>query len=123
MTQEAFAPGQHLLIDYYGANNLSDVEKTQQILVNVAEACGATVLNINLHQFGENGGVTGVALLAESHISIHTWPELAYAALDIFMCGECQPKLALKPLEAFFQADKVCVSEHARGTAQINRKP
>ena len=52
------------------------------------EAAGATLLHIHLHHFTPNGGVSGVAVLAESHISIHSWPEYGYAALDVFMCGD-----------------------------------
>jgi S-adenosylmethionine decarboxylase len=61
-------------------------------------AAGATLLNIFLHEFPSSGGITGVALLAESHMSIHTWPEKEYAAIDIFMCGRADPELALNVL-------------------------
>jgi S-adenosylmethionine decarboxylase len=55
----------------------------------------ARVLFSHFHAFGEGQGVTGVVLLAESHITIHTWPECGFAAADIFMCGSAQPELAL----------------------------
>jgi len=49
---------------------------------------GATLLHIHLHHFTPNGGISGVAVLAESHISVHTWPERNFAAFDVFMCGD-----------------------------------
>ena len=114
----AFAPGKHYLIDFYEAKNLSEVDSISEVLQQAAAACGATVLNINLHSFGNNAGVTGVALLAESHISIHTWPERAYAAIDIFMCGDCDPEQALSPLAAYFSPGKINIGRHQRGNAQ-----
>jgi S-adenosylmethionine decarboxylase len=79
------------------------------------EACNATLLHIHLHHFGENEGVSGVAVLAESHISIHTWPERGFAAIDIFMCGACDPTRALPILKAAFQPETFNVSESRRG--------
>jgi S-adenosylmethionine decarboxylase len=111
-----FAPGMHLLIDFWGASHLADAAYIEQALGRAAAACGATVLAIHLHSFGENAGVTGVAMLAESHISIHTWPELGYVALDVFMCGKSDPHLAVPVLHAFFKPAGMKVTESARGT-------
>ncbi|HEY8189157.1 MAG TPA: adenosylmethionine decarboxylase, partial [Micavibrio sp.] len=80
-----------------------------------AEACGATVLDITLHSFGEGAGITGVAVLSESHISIHTWPEIGFAALDVFMCGTCDPRKAVPVLQEFFKPGETVVSECRRG--------
>jgi S-adenosylmethionine decarboxylase len=66
---------------------LDDAELVRAALAGAAAAAGAHLLDVHLHSFGPGQGVTGVALLAESHISIHTWPEHGYAAIDIFMCG------------------------------------
>jgi S-adenosylmethionine decarboxylase len=70
---------------------------------------------VKLHSFGEGAGITGVAILAESHISIHTWPETGFAAIDIFMCGSCDPHRAMPVLEAAFAPSRTGVSVHKRG--------
>ena len=79
--------GRHLIAELHDAAHLSDADYIEAALRDAAAAAGATVLDVRLHHFGPGQGVTGVALLAESHISIHTWPEHGYAAIDIFMCG------------------------------------
>jgi S-adenosylmethionine decarboxylase len=96
------APGTHLLVDFFGASNLQDESYIEGALRCAAQACGATVLQIMLHHFGAGAGVTGVALLAESHISIHTWPETGFVAIDIFTCGQCDPEKAIPVLKACF---------------------
>ena len=89
--------GIHVLADLNGidAERLSSCEALEKLLRAAAEAAHAHVLHSHFHGFGEGQGVTGVVLLAESHISIHTWPECGFAAADIFMCGSAQPELAL----------------------------
>jgi S-adenosylmethionine decarboxylase len=109
------APGQHLLIDFWGCQNLTDQAAIDSALREAATACGAQVLQVLLHSFGEGAGITGVAILAESHISIHTWPELDYAALDVFMCGACDPHLSLSVFRACFTPQKERVNLHLRG--------
>jgi S-adenosylmethionine decarboxylase len=83
--------GVHLIIDLYEAEGLADIDRIEEALRKCVAAAGATLLHIHLHHFEPNGGVSGVAVLAESHISIHSWPEANYAALDVFMCGEAKP--------------------------------
>lgn len=117
MPSQGHASGTHLLLDLYGAKHLSDLNFIREQLNNVAVICGATLLDIQLHKFGEGQGITGVALLAESHISIHTWPEHSYAAIDIFMCGECDPALAVEPLRAAFGAREMNTTSHSRSHA------
>lgn len=111
-------PGVHLLIDFWGATHLQDEVLIEQAMRDAASACGATVLGVNLHSFGDGAGVTGVAILAESHISIHTWPEIDYAALDVFMCGACDPHKTLPVLRAAFRPSEEKISEHRRGLAE-----
>lgn len=80
--------GTHLLADLTGCTGLADVARVEATLRAAVAAAGAILLDLRLHHFGPEQGVTGVALLAESHISIHTWPEHGYAAADIFLCGQ-----------------------------------
>ena len=91
--------GRHLLIECFGAHADLDANALETLLKNSATAGGATVLSCHLHGFGKGGGVTGVALLAESHITVHTWPERGYAAFDVFMCGNCEAMRAAKVIE------------------------
>ena len=95
------APGRHGLLDLYGCdeNILRDAARLQTILEQAATAARATVLYRRFHTFGGAGGVTGVLLLAESHISIHTWPEHRYAAADIFLCGHMPAQAARRTIE------------------------
>ncbi len=92
--------GIHLLADLYGigADWLADSERLAALMRRAAVAAGATVLKEHFHGFGAGQGVTGVLLLAESHLSVHTWPEAGYAAFDIFMCGRARPQRALEAL-------------------------
>ena len=107
--------GSHLLLDLWGANNLEDPDQIEQVLSAAAEAAGATVLHAHIHRFESGGGVSGVVVLAESHISIHTWPERNFAAIDIFMCGACDPYNSIPKIRDFFSPDKLNVSEQRRG--------
>jgi S-adenosylmethionine decarboxylase len=107
--------GTHLIIDMRGAANLDDVPYIERALIEAVEASDATLLHIHLHHFTPNGGVSGVAVLAESHISIHTWPERGFAALDIFMCGKANPHKAIPILERAFKPSAMSVQELLRG--------
>jgi S-adenosylmethionine decarboxylase len=107
--------GAHLIVDLYGAERLDDVDHIEATLRRCVDAAGATLLHIHLHHFEPNGGVSGVAVLAESHISIHSWPERSYAALDIFMCGNAQPDRCVPVLRQAFNPGRVAVSELLRG--------
>jgi S-adenosylmethionine decarboxylase len=81
------ATGVHLVADLAECQHLGDLVRIEALLRRAGEAARVKVLSVHLHPFGPEQGVTGVALLAESHISIHTWPEEALAAVDIFVCG------------------------------------
>jgi S-adenosylmethionine decarboxylase len=107
--------GTHLIIDLWDARRLDDLGVAERALRDAAAAAGATLLHVHLHHFTQNGGISGVAVLAESHISIHTWPELGYAALDVFMCGDCDPNRALPVLRKAFAPGHIAVEEHRRG--------
>ena len=107
--------GSHLLLDLWGARRLTDINKIEDTLTKAADAAGATILDRNFHQFIENGGISGVLVLAESHISIHTWPERSFAAIDIFMCGRCDPFMCVDVLKAAFEPDDLIVHEQRWG--------
>ena len=107
--------GSHYIIDIYGGKRLDDLEHVERTLIECVEAAGATLLHVHLHPFEPNGGISGVAVLAESHISIHSWPERNYAALDIFMCGRTRPERCLDVLKRAFGAERMTVREILRG--------
>ena len=107
--------GAHLIIDLYHAARLDDLELMESTLRQCVEVAGATLLHIHLHPFEPNGGISGVAVLAESHISVHTWPELQYAALDVFMCGSARPERCIEVLLEAFTPRRVAIQELLRG--------
>jgi S-adenosylmethionine decarboxylase len=107
--------GRHLIIDLWEAENLDNLEIVEEAMRKVVEVCGATLLHIHLHHFTPNGGISGVAVLAESHISIHSWPERKYAALDVFMCGTSEPNKSLAVLQEAFNPKNIYVNEQMRG--------
>lgn len=108
MTLHSSASGLHLLADLECGANLSDIATIDSALREAATAAHVTLLDLRLHHFGPGQGVTGVALLAESHISIHTWPEDRLAAVDIFVCGAtADPRAALAVLEARLEGRRI----------------
>ena len=98
MSSAPGAIGNHILADLYGINTalLQDGPALESLLRRAAIDAGARVLSSHFHSFGAEAGITGVVLLAESHISIHTWPECGMAAADIFMCGASDAQRALE---------------------------
>lgn len=113
--------GKHLIVELYGCssellNNLVQVEK---ILVEAVELSNATIVQPVFHHFSPHG-ISGVVVIAESHFSIHTWPEYGYCALDIFTCGEqIDADASLRFLKKEFQADHMSVMEIKRGTLDV----
>ena len=107
--------GAHLIIDLYGGIRLDDLEHMERTLIDCVEAAGATLLHVHLHPFEPNGGISGVAVLAESHISVHSWPERDYAAFDVFMCGKARPERCVDVLKRAFRAERLAVKEILRG--------
>ena len=108
--------GVHLIIDLFEAKHLDDVGHVEATLRRCVDASRATLLHLHVHRFQPNG-VSGVAVLAESHISIHTWPYSGYAAVDVFMCGDADPDQCVPVLREAFAAKRVEVNELRRGEA------
>ena len=107
--------GAHLIVDLYDAHGLDDIDLIEDTLRRCVAAAGATLLHIHLHHFTPEGGISGVAVLAESHISVHTWPEKNFAAFDIFMCGKAEPEKCVPVLRKAFKPKRIVVSELLRG--------
>ncbi len=108
--------GSHLIVDFFRAEYPEDAKRIKAGLIDATKASSATLLHIHLHRFSDfDGGISGVAVLAESHISIHTWPRYGYAAVDIFMCGGCDPYLAIPVLKDALAAREVRIQEFLRG--------
>jgi len=107
--------GTHLIFDFWGASQLDNLKLMEAALRESVEVAGATLLHIHLHHFTPSGGISGVAVLAESHISVHTWPERGYAAFDVFMCGDAVPEKTIPVLKRAFHPDQVNMTEHLRG--------
>src|SRR6184192_71432 len=111
------ALGRHLLLelfdcDLYAINN---VETVKGALIEAAKRAQATIVDVVFHEFNPFG-VSGVVVIAESHLSIHTWPEYKYAAVDIFSCGEVlQPEIAVNYLVEQFASERTSVVDVQRG--------
>jgi S-adenosylmethionine decarboxylase len=114
VTGDQFA-GKHILVDLWQVSNMDNLNLIQETLEQSAIVAGATILHSYYHPFGEEMGVSGVTVLSESHISIHTWPERQFAAIDIFMCGKCDPKVALDYIIKSFKPGKFTTNTNSRG--------
>ena len=121
--------GKHCILELYDCEpiRLNDEAFLRTTLTTAAKEAGATLLNLITHRF-EPQGVTGLALLAESHISIHTWPETGYAAVDVFTCGDhTMPESACEHLRQELGADRQSMRSFLRETpsavAEAERTP
>ena len=108
--------GTHLLIECLGCDRavLDDATALERALRAAADALGATVIGAMFHRFVPHG-VTGVLLLAESHVSVHSWPERGYAAVDLFTCGARDPADTVPALARAVCAERVSVMRVSRG--------
>ncbi len=106
--------GTHLIVDLWGGSNLNNATFIEETLRECIEVSGATLLHIHIHAFEPNG-LSGVAVLAESHISFHSWPDEGYMALDIFMCGKAEPHKCLPVLKKAFKPESVQINDLKRG--------
>jgi S-adenosylmethionine decarboxylase len=109
--------GRHLIAEFYGCSvrNISGVHYVKEAMEAAALQANATIVQSSFHQFNPYG-VSGVVVIAESHLTIHTWPEHGYASVDVYTCGDdVDPWVALKYLEKTFQSDNIEVIELPRG--------
>ena len=108
--------GRHLIAEYYGCdfNAINNVEYVRSHMCQAAIKIGATVLGEKFHQFSPQG-VSGTVVIAESHLSIHTWPEKGYVAVDIFTCGGLEPNIGFEYLGEVLKAKTGRVQEILRG--------
>jgi len=109
--------GHHYIVEGSGCDPevISRVEQVEQILVRAAEVADVQVWAISFHRF-RPAGVSGVVVISESHLSVHTWPELGYVALDIFTCGDrAKPEAAVQQALKAFGATNVHITEVTRG--------
>ena len=121
--------GQHVLAEFFECdpNTLNSLDKVEKYMVDAALECGATIVQKCFHMFNPYG-VSGVVIIAESHLAIHTWPELSYAAVDLFTCGQkCDPKVAYEFLKKKFNSKKAFYTQLKRGimdehTKQLSEK-
>jgi len=113
--------GTHLIVDLYGAKRLDDLKLIKETLRRCVEAAGASLLHVHVHRFADNGGVSGVAVLAEGHLSIHSWPDKGSVALDVFMGRDAKPELAIDVAKQAFRPTKAVVKEHLRADTAAAR--
>lgn len=112
-----FNLGQHLLAEFYDCepNILNNCQLIEDLMCEAAERCGATIVTKDFHMFSPYG-VSGVVIIAESHLAIHTWPEYGYAAVDLFTCGDsCKPNVAYEFLREKLVSGAAFYSELTRG--------
>lgn len=115
VSDNIYHTGTHLLLELWGARHLDSIKDIEKALAAAVKAIKATLLEIRLHRFSPNQGISGVAIISESHLSIHTWPEFDYAAIDIFVCGKVNPYKAIPILKKFFCPKSIQISEIKRG--------
>ncbi len=117
------ALGRHLLMELEDCNEeiLNNLDTLKEAMLTAANEAGATVMGVSFHRFNPHG-ISGVVVVAESHLFIHTWPEYGYAAADIFTCGTTvQPEKAAEVLIEKLGARKHSIQEIARGTRITER--
>jgi S-adenosylmethionine decarboxylase len=110
--------GQQLIVELYGCDRtlLDDPSRLEQILTEAIRRSGGTIIRPCFHQFSPHG-VTGVVVIAESHVAVHTWPEFGYCALDVFTCGtQVKTDQIFEHVRFELQAQETSVMEVKRGT-------
>ncbi len=116
------ALGIHLLVELRDCNPeiLKNLQKVQDALVTAARKARATIIDVSFHEFNPFG-ISGMVIIAESHLSIHTWPEYGYAAVDIFTCGDTiKPEVAAQYLIKVFESKNPSIVEMKRGLLSLD---
>lgn len=121
------ALGRQILVEFYDCNRevLNDADQIRSIMIEGTRLSGATIVTDTFHTFSPHG-VSGVVVIAESHVTIHTWPEYGYAAVDVFTCGDTiNPWVIQKHLEAGFGSRNASAMEMKRGLfpEAVSHKP
>ncbi|HNU92343.1 MAG TPA: adenosylmethionine decarboxylase [Spirochaetota bacterium] len=108
--------GTHLIAELFDCNelHLNDVKKVEEVMMAAAELSSATIIKPFFHKFSPYG-ISGVIVIAESHFTIHTWPEYGYAAVDVFTCGDLECQKALDYIKAELEADRCSIFQFQRG--------
>ena len=110
--------GVHLIADFWNGKVTENPKELKKILIGAVKASDSTPLEVAIHKFSPHG-ITGVVLLAESHIAVHHWPEFNYTAIDIYTCGDkANPAKALEYFKNEFQPKKIKVKTLKRGRIQ-----
>ena len=123
------ALGRHILAEFFQCDSeiLNDTAKIEKLMCDAAEKCGATIVESVFHTFSPFG-VSGVVVIQESHLAIHTWPEYGYAAVDVFTCGDTvDPWVAAEYLKESLASKEVTTVELTRGEVKghgvLHHKP
>ena len=114
--------GTHIILDLWECSFSNKIPLLKKMIRQAANLSKANILHIHMHRFGKEQGISGVAVLAESHISVHTWPEKSYMAFDMFMCGNTYPELASEFLIKMLKPKRKKVEIIKRGTIKIDKK-
>ncbi len=117
--------GRHLLVEFLECDStiLNSVHQIEKAMNEAALKAGATIVSSTFHHFSPYG-VSGVVVIAESHLAIHTWPEHGYASVDLYTCGnECDPHSAMEFLKEVFSVGRIQCTELKRGTLDTDGKP
>ncbi|MBI2574057.1 MAG: adenosylmethionine decarboxylase [Candidatus Wildermuthbacteria bacterium] len=106
--------GTHIIADFWFGKQVEDAKELHAMFIKAAKAAGATLLKVSIHAFSPHG-ITGTALLSESHIMLHTWPEINYTALDVFTCGKANPRKAIRYFQRTLKPTRAVIQTILRG--------
>ncbi len=115
--------GTHLIAELFNCNefHINDVKKVEEVMMAAAELSSATIIKPFFHKFSPYG-ISGVIIIAESHFTIHTWPEYGYAAVDIFTCGDLNYQAALDHIKNELEAERCSIFQFQRGILSDTHK-